>query len=400
MDKNIVIIGAGFAGMWSALSAARLAFLHHRHDIKVTVIAPQPALCIRPRLYESNPAALTSPLLPLFAATDIHFISASVTHIDNAAHTLSYSDKNGLDQIQSYDKLILASGSRINRASIAGAEAFAFDIDQAVSADRFDNHLQALGSQPDSVARNTFVVCGGGLTGIELATELPDRAHAALGAGTNVKVIVVDRGSEPGSQFGAEMRQIIAQASDELGVEWRLNSSVEEVRADGVLLSSGEFISSLSVVLAAGVNASSLTTQIDAPRDRRGRLHVDDNLKVEGQDDIYATGDVARAACDDEGRVALMSCQHAIAQGKFAGNNAAAALLGITPLPYRQPGYVTCVDLGAWGAVFTETWEQNVKAVREEGKGIKRSITHELILPPAAEREAAFRQADPLAPFV
>lgn len=400
MSKNIVIIGAGFAGMWSALSAARLAFLHNSTGITVTVIAPQAALCIRPRLYESNPAALASPLLPLFAATGVTFVAGSVSHIDSDAHQVTYSDENGLENTLSFDKLILASGSRLNRDTVAGAEAFAFDIDQAESAAHFDRHLHSLATQPQSAARNTFVVCGGGLTGIELATELPARARAVLGAEAEIRVMVVERTSAPGGQFSHEMQQTIAEASRELGVEWRLNSSVEEVRADGVLLTNGEFIASHSVVLTAGVSASPLAAQINGERDARGRLHVDDNLKVIGQDDIYATGDVARAVCDDEGRFALMTCQHAIPLGKFAGNNAAAALLGVTPLPYRQPGYVTCVDLGEWGAVFTETWEQKVKAVRSEAKAIKISITHDLIVAPAAERETAFRQADPLAPFV
>lgn len=400
MSRNIVIVGAGFAGMWSALSAARLVDLHGAKDIAVTVIAPQAALCIRPRLYESNPGSLASPLGPLFAATDVNFVAGSVTRIDSTGQQVHYSDETGRESAMAFDKLILASGSRMNPMGIAGAEAFAFDIDQASSAVRFENHLLALAAQPESAARNTFVVCGGGLTGIELATELPARIRVALGDDVNAKVVIVERSSEPGSQFGVEMRRSIATASEELGVEWRLNSSVESVQQDGVLLTNGEFIPALSVILTAGVSASPLTTQINAERDPRDRLYVDDNLQVVGQPNIYATGDVARAACDDEGRLALMTCQHAIPMGKFAGNNAAAALLNIAPLPYRQPNYVTCVDLGAWGAVYTEGWEQAVKAERDAAKEIKVSITHELICPPIADRNIAFGQADPLSAFV
>lgn len=123
-------------------------------------------------------------------------------------------------------------------------------------------------------------------------------------------------------------------------------------------------------------------------------------LQVVGYDDIYATGDVAYAATDDKGNHALMTCQHAILLGKFAGNNAAASLLDVMPLPYRQENYVTCLDLGAWGAVYTEGWDQQVKLTREEAKKLKMSITQELIYPPKAEKTAAFEMADPLAPFV
>lgn len=400
MNQNIVIVGAGFAGMWSALSAARIASSQNRADITVTVIAPQPELRVRPRFYENNPETLVSPLLPLFAATGVHFVAGTVTDIDDAAHRVTYTGENGREEVLNFDKLILASGSALNRAGIAGAAEFAFDIDQAESAGRFDRHLHDLAGRESSAARNTFVVCGGGLTGIELATELPSRARAVLGENADIRVIVVERGDKIGGRFSDEMRSVITRASQALDVEWRLNSTVEAVQQDGVLLTDGTFIPALSVILTAGVNASALTARIAGEKDARGRLHVDDNLKVIGQEDIYATGDVAYAVCDEEGRHALMTCQHAIPMGKFAGNNAAAALTGIAPLPYRQPGYVTCVDLGAWGAVYTETWQQNVKSVQDEAKKIKVSITNTLIYPPEADKEKAFLQADPLAPFV
>lgn len=96
----------------------------------------------------------------------------------------------------------------------------------------------------------------------------------------------------------------------------------------------------------------------------------------------------------------LMTCQHAIQLGKFAGHNAAASLLNATPHPYRQVNYVTCLDLGGWGAVYTEGWEQAVKSVREEAKKIKIAITNELIYPPAANRAIAFAAGGPLAKFV
>ena len=131
-----------------------------------------------------------------------------------------------------------------------------------------------------------------------------------------------------------------------------------------------------------------------------GRLHVDRNLKVLGQDAIYATGDTAYAAVDELGNHALMTCQHAIALGRSSGNNAAADLLGVEPIPYSQPKYVTCLDLGAWGAVFTEGWERKMVLTGKEGKELKTQINTQWIYPPEAKREIALAAADPLIPVV
>lgn len=399
-NSNIVIIGAGFAGMWSALSAARLVALNHKTNIKVTVLAPQPELRIRPRLYEANASTLAAPLLPLFKETGVDFISCTAEKIDAANKSIWFTGANGEQQSINYDKLILASGSQLSKDGIEGAHEYAFDIDQLENAEKLERHLQSLSSLKASEARHTFVVCGGGLTGIELATELPKRVKAILGSQNHIKVIVVDSGAEIGSSFSPEMRQVISEASKSLEIEWKVNSRVQSINDQGVTLNDGSFIPSLTVMLTAGVKASLLTEQITGARDARGRLHVNEYLQVKGHEDIYATGDVAYAASDEEGNYALMTCQHAIPLGKFAGNNASASLVGLKPIAYTQPNYVTCVDLGAWGAVYTETWNQHVKSTQEEAKKIKIAITNELIYPPKADREIVFKQADPLAPFV
>ncbi|SUX82821.1 Uncharacterised protein [Citrobacter koseri] len=109
---------------------------------------------------------------------------------------------------------------------------------------------------------------------------------------------------------------------------------------------------------------------------------------------------MAYAATDDKGNHALMTCQHAILLGKFAGNNAAARPAGGRSSAVSSGNYVTCLDLGAWGAVYTEGWDQQVKLTRAEAKKLKLSIVSELIYPPKADRAVAFEIADPLAPFV
>ncbi|MFA1017495.1 NAD(P)/FAD-dependent oxidoreductase [Enterobacter sp. SAT-E-asb] len=400
MKKQILIVGSGFSGMWAAVSAARLSALEGKNNLKIAVLAPVPELRVRPRFYEEKVSTLVAPLTELFAELDIEFIAGSAEHIDTHEKKVVWRDNQGMTSSVTYERLVLATGSQTKRPPIAGLVEYAFDIDQLESALVFEQHLDSLASRPASPERNTVVVCGGGFTGIELATELPARIRSRLGEDTKIKVVVVERGAVIGGRYSEALRKTIEDASRELGVEWRLNSEVEAIDANGVILKNGERIAASTVVWTAGVEANPLSQQIDGERDNQGRLIVTESLQVPAHPDIYATGDMAHAKTDDAGNTALMTCQHAIQLGKFAGHNAAASLLNIAPYPYRQVNYVTCLDLGAWGAVYTEGWEQAVKSVRDEAKKIKIAITNELIYPPAADKVVAFAAADPLAKFV
>ena len=400
MKQHILVIGAGFGGMWTALSATRLVDIHGRDNVDVTVLAPQAELRVRPRFYEPNAHQLAAPLGELFEAVGVHFIKGAAETIDVAAKTVGYTDAAGTKQVFNYDKLVLATGSGLAQSDTLGVTEYAFDVDQIEAAIRLETHLKALKNLPDSPERNTVVVAGGGFTGIETATEMPARLREILGEHADIKVLIVDRGQKIGASMGEEISKSIAAASEELGVEWRLGVSVQSVDANGVTLSDGQHIEAKTVVWTTGVRASSLTEQIPAERDKQGRLHVDANLKVIGQNDIFATGDVAYAATDDIGNYALMTCQHAISLGRHAGNNVAAQLLGVDPTPYSQPKYVTCLDLGAWGAVYTEGWDRQVKLVKQDGKTLKTQINTQWIYPPAADRVSALAAADPMIPVV
>ncbi len=81
MRKQILIVGAGFSGMWAALSAARLADKHQNDTIDITVIAPQPELRVRPRFYENAVQTLVAPLQPLFDETGVNFLRGTVAQI-------------------------------------------------------------------------------------------------------------------------------------------------------------------------------------------------------------------------------------------------------------------------------------------------------------------------------
>jgi NADH dehydrogenase len=144
------------------------------------------------------------------------------------------------------------------------------------------------------------------------------------------------------------------------------------------------------VIWSAGMRASPLTAQLPAERDNLGRIVVDADLRVPGAPAIFATGDTAKARTDAIGNYAPMSCQHARRLGAFAGHNAAADLLGEATLPYDQPAYVTCLDLGPDAAVFTRGWDSQVKITGADAKAVKKEINEVWIYPPAADRLAAY----------
>ena len=397
--KQILIIGAGFAGLWSALSAIRQLDLNGSKGVEVTLLAPQAELHVRPRFYEPDVHTLAAPLQALFDAVNVRFVQGTAYHIDEAARRVGYRTRSGTRCTLPYDRLIMACGSELERPDMVGIE-HAFDVDKLDSAARLETHLKSLASLPNTPARNTVVVAGGGFTGIETATELPARLRAILGEDAVLRVVVIDRGARIGAALGNGIRPAIEQACEALGVEWVCGATVVSVDPAGVQLDNGQRIDASTVVWTVGFKANPLTEQISGERDNRGRLHVDGNLKVKGNDAVYAAGDVAYATCDALGNPAMMSCQHAIALGRHAGNNAAAELIGVAQMAYSQPKYVTCLDLGAWGAVYTEGWDREVSPPEDkaEAKALKRQINSVWIYPPAADRAAALAAADPLIP--
>jgi NADH dehydrogenase len=397
MKQQILIIGAGFGGVWSALSAARLLDKHDRNDVEITVLAPQAELRIRPRFYEPDVHTMKAPLNDLFDAVGVKFVQGSAEVIDEKNKQVGYTNAAGVQGKLSYDRLVLAAGSKLMRPPLEGLD-HAFDVDEIESATKLEAHIKALKDKPASAARNTVVVIGGGFTGIETATEMPARLRAALGDDADIRVVVLERAPQIGAALGDGIRPSIVEASEHLGIEWLVGATTASVDANGVTLTDGRRIESNTVIWTVGFRAHSLTEQVQGTRDHQGRLHVDQNLKVRGHADVYATGDTAYAATDDLGNFAAMSCQHAIALGRYAGNNVAAELLGVEPMAYSQPKYVTCLDLGTWGAVFTEGWDRQVKLVKQEAKELKTQINSVWIYPPAADRAAALAAADPLIP--
>lgn len=392
MSRNIVIIGAGFAGMMAALGASR-----QRHEmgvspdeVAITVVSPEPELVIRPRLYERNPEQMVAPLTELFAATDINYHQGNVEMIDSAASTITVVAADGTSASLPYDRLVLAAGSDGFAPPIPGLAEFGFAATQLAEAVALDRHLHALAKKPASPARNTVVVGGAGFTGLEFATEMPGRLREILGEDAGIRVIIVDRSEHVAPAMGVEPRPLIEEQLRALGVETRLNVGIAALDQNSVTLSNGERIETSTVIWSAGMRASPLTAHLPAERDNLGRVVVEPDLRVSAAPKIFATGDTAKARTDTAGNYAVMSCQHARRLGAFAGHNAAADLLGESTLPYDQPVYVTCLDLGPDTAIFTRGWSSKVEITGAAAKKVKKEINEVWIYPPAADRTAAY----------
>src|SRR5690606_23855942 len=316
---RLVIIGAGFAGMYAALSAARLRDLRgvSPEELEIALVSPEPRLVVRPRLYEPNPETLTAPLLEVLQAIDVVYVQGSAETVDVESRTVTIGTDDGAQRSLSYDRLVLATGSRLFRPNIPGLAEHAFSVDSLEDAVALDKHLQALPQRQPVNGRDTVVVVGGGFTGIEAATEMPQRLRGVLGDDAKTRIVIVDRNNVIAPDMGAEARPVIDDALRKLGVETRLGTGVTSLDASGITWSSGEHIESETIIWAAGIRAAPLTEQIPAERDKSGRLLVDRDLRVPGVPGVFATGDAARAACDDDGNYALMSCQHATRMGAF-----------------------------------------------------------------------------------
>jgi NADH:quinone reductase (non-electrogenic) len=369
--SKIVVVGGGFAGFWAAVAARRVA----GPGPKITLVAPEAALVIRPRLYEAKPETLAVPTLPLLSKVDVTFVRGEAAALDTAANTVTLATGERL----AYDRLVVATGSRMRRPPVPGAEQ-AFSVDTQTEAMVFDGRLREIARD---VANPTIAVVGAGFTGIELALELRDRllAHGGSNAGERLRIVLIDRADTVGPELGPGPRPVIEAALASAGVELRLGADVTALGKDRVSFSDGSVVTADAVVLSTGMAASPFAAQVPGERERLGRIVVDAALKAPAAPDIFVAGDAAAADTGD-GHTTLQSCQHAGQLGRVAGENAARDLLGLPLIPYSQLRYVTCLDLGRSGAVITQGWERHVEKTGAEGKAIKRWINTQLIYPP------------------
>jgi len=389
MIQRILVLGGGFAGLWSAIGAARaLDALDVGADrVEIVLIDRAAWHSIRVRNYEADLGDTRVAFDSVLGPIGVRRIEGEVTGIDVAGRTVVY-EARGERQTIAYDRLVFALGSRLARPPIKGLVEHAFDVDTHAGAARLNAHIATL-----KAGQSTVLVVGGGLTGIEAAAEMPGKLRAAGIASPHV--ILADHAARVGAGMGEGALPVIEEAFDALGVERRGGVSIASVDAQGAVLATGERIAAATVVWCAGMQAHPLTAQFPVERDRLGRLPVEPSLKIKGLAAEFAAGDCAWFLIDGE-HSSVMSCQHGRPMGRFAGHNVVCDLLGRPLLPLRIDGYVTILDLGPWGAVYTEGWDRRLVSRGAPAKRTKETINRERIYPPrSGDRRAILDAAAP-----
>ena len=375
---RILILGAGFAGLWAAIGAARKRdeIGARASELEILVLDRNPYHNIRVRNYEVDLSDVAIPLRGLLDPVGVKYRVAEVKAIDVADRHVTVAGDAGRI---AYDRLVLTLGSELARPAIPGLASYSFDVDTYAAAEKLNAHLASLAAAPSSAARSTVVVVGAGFTGIEVATEMPAKLDKA-GVRGERRVIVLDPNPVVGATIGANGRPVINEALSRLGVETRLGVRVEAVDAESIKLSSGETIPTWTVVWCAGMCASPLVANLPGEHEH-GRLSVDQFMRAKGLAHVFAAGDAASARLDGEHET-VMSCQFARPMGRYAGHNVVAELFGEPMIPLDIDWYVTVLDLGAWGALYTEGWDRRVRTTGAAAKVTKQTINRERIYPP------------------
>ncbi|HKO47724.1 MAG TPA: FAD-dependent oxidoreductase [Polyangiaceae bacterium] len=384
--RRLVVVGSGFAGVWAALSAAqRRKQLKLDSRISITVVSPERFLGIRPRYYEADLSRARVDLPSLFQPVGVQQIEARARSVDRKRRILDLSSGS-----LEYDALVWAAGSETTRPTFEGA-GLMHDVDSLPRALAMEHHLQEQAASAATAAAASVVIVGAGFTGIELAAEMTARL-ARLFPGRAHRVVLVDQAPTVAGDFGPRARAVIVSALQELGIELRVSSSIARVSHDAVQLDSGETIAARTVVWAGGVRVRECPG-LPESSDSRARIRVDQTLRAQHEEAIWFAGDVACADVGD-GNLSMMSCQHAMPQGRFAGYNALSWLAGKKQQKYQQGSYRTCLDLGPWGALVTRGFERDqVVFVGAQAKAIKRFINNELIYPPLDGEAASLLKA-------
>lgn len=392
--KHLIIIGGGFSGFWSAMSAVRQSReMGKTAELKITVINKDNYLTNRPRLYEAHLDTVRTNILPLLEPLGVALLTGLVTDIQPAQHSLTL-EQNGQQTTLTYDYLIVAAGSRLKRPDFPGAETI-HHIDDFQGATQLHTHIAQLAAGGfKEKGADTVVVIGGGLTGLEIVTGVQDIVNKY--ADRQMNVVLIDRGGNIGGAYSPEARTYINEALLNQHIQLRLGTLPVKIEENLVYLANGEQIPAGTVVWTAGLEASPLHAFFNGDKDNMNRLTVDEYFKLPGYSNIMVTGDAALSKPDGVNH-ALMSCQYSLFQGKWSGHNAVADLFGGEKLPYVQSTYVTCVDLGPDKALFTRGFERKMEANEAAGKQIKTEINTVWIVPspdPEANVAAAI-PADP-----
>ncbi|WP_043634251.1 NAD(P)/FAD-dependent oxidoreductase [Nonomuraea candida] len=343
MTMHIVVLGAGYAGLGAAKRAARRL---RGTEVRVTLVNVSDRFVERVRLHQLA-AGQELPRLPLrglLAGTGVELVVAGVTGIDLGARVVRL---DAAPYEVGYDLLIYALGSGADLDAVPGAAGHAFTVATEGEAARLRSRLAG-------TARSVAVV-GGGLTGIEAATEIKE-AHPGL------EVRLVSAGPV-GDGLSATARRHLHRALRRLGVTLDEHTPVAGITAEGLLLGDGRETPADTVVWAAGFRVAGLAAAAGLATDGHGRMLVDATLRSLSHPEVFGAGDAAAARV--AGGRSRMSCQTGLPMGLRAGDAAADLVTGRDPRPARIRYVWQNISLGRHDGVtqFTRADDRPLGAV-------------------------------------
>jgi NADH:ubiquinone reductase (H+-translocating) len=354
---HVVIIGGGFGG----LSAARM--LRNRMNVRVTLLDRRNHHVFQPLLYQVATATLSagdiaSPIRwVLRGARNVRVLMGEASRIDVANRRVELTDGGTLD----YDQLIIGTGSSHTYFGHPEWERFAPGL--KTLEDAFEMRRRVLKAfehaerEVDDQRRLellTFVLVGGGPTGVELAGTLAEIARQTLRDEfrtidtTRARVVLVEAGESILATFPEDLREAARASLKRLGVEVMERTLVTAIDDHGVVVNPGGRIVAGTVLWTAGVAASGLVATLGAPLDRAGRVIVEPDLTIPGHPEVFVIGDAA-AFLHQGGRLLPGVAQTAMQGGVYAARTVLARLDGRT-LPqfvYRDLGNMAIVGRNA-----------------------------------------------------
>jgi len=359
---RIVIIGAGFGGLWAASALARA-------PAQVTVIDERNYHLFQPLLYQVataglSPADIAAPIRGILSRQrNAYVILGHVVGIDKARRVVGLRDRE-----VPYDWLIVATGAR--HAYFGHEEWAAFapglkNIDDATRLRRkILTALERAEQEPDSRERQrlmTFVVVGGGATGVETAGAIAELVKVALARDFRVinpamsRIILIEAGPRVLPSFAASLSAAAQRALEKHGVEVRLGQPVTRCDEAGVMLGE-ERVACGVTIWAAGVMASPAAQWLEAEHDRAGRVLVDRNLTLPGHPEIFVIGDTASVR-DEAGKPLPGVATVAKQEGKYVARVLLARLARKPePPPFRYRDYGELATVGRNFAVVDFHW--------------------------------------------
>lgn len=362
MAWNVVIAGGGFGG---AMAARELERLMPRQSARLTLVNDVNFLLYTPFLPEAaagtlEPRHVVTPLREILKRTYLR-LGAIDSH-DPAARTVQLRTHEGETEELQYDQLLLALGSVSRVLPVPGLAEHAIGFKSLADAIWLRNHvvetLEAANASEDPARRDellTYVFVGGGYAGLEALAELQDFAADAMECYPRARLhgmrwVLVEATDRVLPEIDAQLADYALRELRGRGIDIRLGTTLDAVSADSAQLSTGEALPTRTVVWTAGVTAHPSLRHLNVPLDERGRVPVDEQLRVRGMDSVWAIGDCA-AAPDPRGGICPPTAQHAVRQGPIAARNIAAELGVGTPRRFEYRGSAAFVNLGRYKAV-------------------------------------------------